>query len=351
MKKKVFATLLAISMIGTLAACGNTNNDAAKTDGGSAKTESSSSGEEKKEITLAWADASNDETMQAVHAAIENVLVPKYEEDYGIKINTLFADSGGDVGQQISDVENFVAQNVDAISIRPVDLDGSVPAYTYATEAGIPVLSTWWKANTEDMVGTLVVVDNTYIGEQMGEWLINYAEENDTTLKVGVLMGTQTNAESNKRSEAFEAKIKEEYGDTTSGKVQIVVSDYGNQDTETSMSLVEDWMQSYPDLNCIFGTNDDSAYGAIQVIKGLGKMDDFTVIGVNGNTYLSLVGDGELDMTVIIDSAAAVNKEMEVLVKAALGEELPDLDAAKADYLKICDSTNFDECWEQYGNK
>ncbi len=151
------------------------------------------------------------------------------------------------------------------------------------------------------------------------------------------------------RSEAFMELVEETYGDLTSGKVQVLVSDYGGLDTDTSMQLMEDWSQTYTDMNCVFASNDDSAYGAIQVIKSLGKMDDFTVVGCNGNTYLSLVGDGEIDMTVIIDSAAAVGTEMDVLIRAALGMDLPDLNAAKDDYLKVCDSSNFDELWEEYG--
>ncbi len=192
-RKKVMAILLTATMTIGLAACGSSSSGdttddtadtsvTAETETETAESEDSS---DKTEITLAFADASNDETMQAVHTAIEEVWVPYYEEEYGITINTLFADSGGDVGQQISDVENFVAQQVDAISIRPVDTDGIATAFNTAADAGIPALSTWWEANTENSIGTLIVVDNTYIGQLMGQWLIDYAEENDVTLKVG----------------------------------------------------------------------------------------------------------------------------------------------------------------------
>lgn len=350
MKKRIAMLLAVVMMAGTLAACGSQGQGSDQgSENSSVKEAGSDNSSDKEEITLAWADASNDATMQSIHTAIEDVLVPMYEEKYGVKINTVFADSQGDVGQQITDVENFVAQGADVISCRPVDTDGSAAAFDYATSAGVPIISTWWEVNTDNKAGTLIVVDNEYIGQLMAEWLINYAEENDTTLKVGVLAGKANAPDTNVRAIAFEEAIIEKYGDLSTGKVQEIVMDYGEQDTNTSLTIMEDWMQVYDDMNCVFATNDDSAYGAIQVLKQMQKIDDFVVIGVNGNTYLNLVGEGELDMTVIIDATAAVSAEMDAMCQIALGGEFPDTGDLLSEFITVCDSTNFEECWEKYG--
>ncbi len=215
-------------------------------------------------------------------------------------------------------------------------------------------MAAWWEINTDAVIGTLIVVDNTYCGQLMGNWLIDYAETNDVQLNVGVLYGKQAVPESNKRAIAFTELLEEKYGDTTSGQVRIVCWDYGEQSTDTAMTLIEDWMQQYGDeLNCIFACMDDMAYGAIQVFNSLGVRDDFVVIGCNGNTYLYLVGEeGGLDMTVLLDNLASIGTELDCLICAALGldDQMPDLDQPNTDCMIVADESNFEEIWAEYGD-
>src|SRR6267378_4142642 len=51
----------------------------------------------------------------------------------------VFADAQNDSSKQAADVENFVAQGVQAILISPMTVDSLVPAIEAAVKAGIPV--------------------------------------------------------------------------------------------------------------------------------------------------------------------------------------------------------------------
>ncbi len=356
--KKLIALLLALVLVFSFAACASSNGDDKDAEDKKDATDDviddkSNTDGEPTPVTIGFSLSSNDETMQQFKSDIENKWKAQKEEQYNVTLEILWADASGDVAQQISDVENFVAQGADVISIRMCDMDGSAPAAEYAASQGVPVLAAWWDINTDATIGTLKVVDNTYCGELMANWLIDYAEKNNVDLKVGVLYGKQAVPESNKRAIRFEEILTEKYGDTTSGQVSIVVKDYGEQSTDTAMTLVENWMQQYGDeLNCIFACMDDMAYGAIQVLNSLGVRDKFVVIGCNGNKYLYLVGEDDgFDMTIKLDNLASIGMELDVLICAALGldDQMPNLDSANTDGMIVVDKDNFEEMWAKYG--
>ena len=56
-------------------------------------------------------------------------------------IEVICNDPDMDATKQISQVESFIAQGVDAIIMDPCDADASSPAVTKAQEAGIPIIN------------------------------------------------------------------------------------------------------------------------------------------------------------------------------------------------------------------
>lgn len=366
--KKLIAILLVAIMVLSLAACGSSSTTDSTTTGQtttevntsteptstSAGTEVSNS-EERQTVSIGFSLASNDETMQEFKDVMMNTWIPIKEEQYGVNIECEFADANQNVEKQVADVENFVAKGVDVISLRMVDMDGSAAACDYAAENGVPVLAAWWAVNTDSTIGTLIVVDNNYCGELMSNWIFNYAEENNVTLKCGLLYGRQAVPETNKRPAMFEKMVQERYGDLTSGQVQVVDSEYTELNVDTAMEIVEGWLVKYDcpnEMNCIFASMDDTAMGAVNVLKAAGLRDDFVVIGCNGNTWLKAVGRGDLNMTVKLDNLQSIEKELDVLLCTALGldDQMPTLDEADKSCMIVCDPSNFEEMWEKYGN-
>jgi ribose transport system substrate-binding protein len=45
------------------------------------------------------------------------------------------------------------------------------------------------------------------------------------------------------------------------------------------MAATEDVLQGYPDLDAIFGINDDSALGALAAVEAAGKQDRILIVG------------------------------------------------------------------------
>lgn len=71
--------------------------------------------------------------------ARKNAFIEAAKADPGVEVS--FADANNDVSKQLDQIDNFIAQKVNAIVVVPVDYEGITPAVEKANEAGIPVVA------------------------------------------------------------------------------------------------------------------------------------------------------------------------------------------------------------------
>ncbi len=55
-------------------------------------------------------------------------------------VNVQFADAQTDIGKQLSQIQNFITQKVDAIVVNPVDSSATAQMTKLVKEAGIPLV-------------------------------------------------------------------------------------------------------------------------------------------------------------------------------------------------------------------
>ena len=88
--------------------------------------------------------------------------------------------SGGDPQKQFDDINNYIAQGVDAIVAVPDDSAGICTAVEAATEAGIPFY-TIDRSPQGCEINMTVLSDNYLAGQQSGEAIVDFlTEEHDT---------------------------------------------------------------------------------------------------------------------------------------------------------------------------
>ena len=125
-----------------------------------------------------------------------------------------------------------------------------------------------------DGCATLVSIDDYKAGVQVGVWAGNYVKENmggkASILDVGLPALTTTVA----RSKGFIDGIKSVLPDA---KVAQSVDGKGLKDEAIKVSA--DALTAHPDVNVIFGINDDSALGGLQAYTAAG-MDPSKVLVV-----------------------------------------------------------------------
>ena len=85
---------------------------------------------------------------------------------------TVVVDAQQDSTKQIQIIEDFIAQDVDAVFLNPVDRDAVAPALQKLKEAGIPVINFDSSVANLDLVDAYVATDNLQAGKLCAEAMI-----------------------------------------------------------------------------------------------------------------------------------------------------------------------------------
>ncbi|MBR0070573.1 MAG: substrate-binding domain-containing protein, partial [Synergistaceae bacterium] len=106
-------------------------------------------------------------TMNNPFFGVMNDAIKAAVEANGDTLITL--DPALDPVKQISQIEDMVAQGVDAIFLNPVDWQAVAPGLMAAHEAGIPIINVDAAVYDEDYVACIVASDNLAAGQVCGE--------------------------------------------------------------------------------------------------------------------------------------------------------------------------------------
>ncbi len=271
--KKVLAALLCMAMAGTMiAGCGAAPAAPAAAPAAEA-TEEAAPAEEAAEETAEAAEEvpAADGTfvmglsMNALDVAQTDVYnwIETYAKEAGIELVMFNAD--GKVEKQITDVESLIVQEPDLITILSVDPDGSVPAFEACADAGIPTIASSFNVNYDDT--TKLLFDQVLAGQKQAEWLENWLEENpDAVLNIGYVWGPMSGVTNQDKYHGCMDKLLADYPD----RVTILAEKDCAWKTDPAQAAVEDWIQAYPEMNCVLCQNDEMAVGASNALQTAG---------------------------------------------------------------------------------
>ncbi len=172
-----------------------------------------------------------------------------------------------DPGKQSSQLEDFITRKVDAIIVCPVDSRGIGPAIKKANDANIPVF-TADIASLEGNITCHVASDNVAGGRLAGEYLAKQLGGKGTV----AIIGQPTVTSVLDRVQGFKEAIAK-YLD-----IKIVADVNGEGVRDKAMQAAADILQAHPDLNGIFGINDDSALGALDAVQQF-KRSKVNIVG------------------------------------------------------------------------
>ncbi|MCV2446105.1 MULTISPECIES: ABC transporter substrate-binding protein [Paracoccus] len=177
-------------------------------------------------------------------------------------------DAGHDVAKQISDVEDMLQQNIDILLLNPTDSAGIEAAVHAAKAAGVTVVAV--DANANGPVDTFVGSKNRDAGYMSCKYL---GEAIGGKGEVAILDGIPV-VPILQRVEGCKAALEE------FPEIQLVDTQNGRQDRSVALGVVENMIQSKPNLAGIFSVNDGGAMGALAAIQGSGK--DIKLTSVDG---------------------------------------------------------------------
>lgn len=206
-------------------------------------------------------------------------------EELGIDIT--IHDGKSDPMKQITAIENFMAQQVDAIICSPVDQVALEPAVKRAHEAGTPFINPNQKIQGVD--ANINLIDFQYGfkgGEIAGKWI---ASNFDKEVEVAIL-GMPAMKALKERADGIVAGIRYH-----APNAKIVARQSGNTPSK-GMKAAESILQANPNVQVIVGHNDAGALGAYEAVKAAGKADEnFCIVGLDATQQaLDLIREGTI---------------------------------------------------------
>lgn len=282
--KKRFALILALlMMVSMLAACGSTETAAPAAAPAEAAPAEAAPAEETLTFGLAMHAIEDPWTKAEVNSIVNEA------EARGYKL--VMTDAQGTTEQQVSDIEDLVAQDVDFIIVAPSTEEGYESAYQKAFDKGISILqigrTTTIAEDGKTLIGT--VVSNHYQqGYDCGQWLVNNTADYET-VRVVEIQGTPGGSDVALRAQGFRDGIAE------SDKIEIVASQPGNWSRNEAQNVMTNIIQSLGNdgFDVVYSHNDTMGLGINAALKAAG-----ITVGVNaapGNGIMQLTIDGQTE--------------------------------------------------------
>ena len=224
-------------------------------------------------------------------AKLSEAIVAYAQTKPGVKV--VMVDAQSDVQKQFSQVENFVAQKVDAIILNPCELEASTPAVDYVKKAGIPLVlvNQVTKSAGDSYIGS----NDFEAGRMAMEAIAKKLNGQGGVLMLHGIMGTSAQLQ----REAGAREVFAKYPG-----LKLVDHQTASWDRAKAMALTENWIQAHKGkFSAVFAHNDEMAMGALLALERAGLKKDVYVIGIDAIAQaLSAVKEGRLDATVFQDA-------------------------------------------------
>lgn len=249
-----------------------------------------------------------------------------------INLDVVYADD--DAAKQLSQVETFIGQGVDAIVLNPVDKTQGAAAVDMAAEAGIPVITV--NTTTEsDKNAAHVGSDDVEAGRMQMEEIISVIGEEGKVAYVDATLGHSAQVG---RSQGYNEAL-EEHPD-----VELVVHDTGNWSADESMKLVENWLQAGKEMDAILCMADCQLVGVLTAVENAGKLDDIVLSGMDcDSVILDAIKEGKVESSIWQDGNEQGANALRLAIEAAKGNDVEDFMIP----YEICNGDNIDEYIEK----
>ena len=208
----------------------------------------------------------------------------------------IVTDARGDTANQVSNLEDLVAQRVDAIFLAPREAQGYEGPLQAARDAGIPVFLIDRELEgpkAGDDYVTFIGSNFVEEGKRAGEWL---AKQSGGKAGIIELLGTAGSSVANDRHQGFADAIK------AHPEMRIIASQDANFTRAQGQRVMENLIQAHGNaITAVYTHNDEMALGAIQALKARNMQPgkDVIVVSVDGQkSALEAIARGEMNATV-----------------------------------------------------
>ncbi|MEN6524714.1 MAG: sugar ABC transporter substrate-binding protein, partial [Anaerolineaceae bacterium] len=236
----------------------------------------------------------------------------EYAATLGSDVEVTYVDAKEDTATQLSQVENFISQGMNAIVVVPVDTAATDPITQAAKDAKTSLV--YVNRLPANLPEDVVFVGSNSI--DAGIFQMEYiAEKLGGKGNVVIMMGKLDNEAAIQRTAGVE-QVAAKYPD-----IKITKKDTANWSRPEGLTLMENWLSTGDQIDAVCSNNDDMALGAIQAIEAAGLLGKIIVGGTDATPdALEAMAEGKLDVTVFQDAAGQGGGAIKAAVGLARGE-------------------------------
>lgn len=194
----------------------------------------------------------------------------KAKELAGDKVNVVSVSSGYDLGQQVAQIDNFIAAKTDMIILNAADSKGIGPAVERARKAGIVVVAVDVAADGADAT---VTSNNYQAGEIACQTIV---EKLNGKGNVVIINGPPVSAVQDRVQGCQDVFAKHSDIKVLSHNQNAKGSREGGLEVMTSLLI------AHPKIDAVFAINDPTAIGADLAAKQA-QRSEFFIMGVDGS--------------------------------------------------------------------
>lgn len=233
-------------------------------------------------------------------------------------ITALVTDGQGRAEQQIANIEDMLVQGLDLLMASPAQEGALTPVVQEAFNSGTPVVLIDRGIQGKGYT-SFVHADNFAIASMVADYIADrmvqrYGEARGNIVVIEGVPGSTTAVE---RDKGFRDRIAEKYP-----KLKIIASQPGNYRRDLAMSIMEDYLQAYDQIDAVFTHADESTMGAVYAIEAAGRRNEIVITSVNGTMEaIKAIMDGRMDCTPLYTNASGPG--VEFAIKILQGEKVP----------------------------
>jgi inositol transport system substrate-binding protein len=229
-------------------------------------------------------------------------------------------DAKDDVSKQLSQIQNFIANKVDAIIVNPVDTSATARMTKLAADAGVPLVYVNRLPVDLDKLGpkaAVVASDEKDSGTLESKEICKLLGGKGNIL---VMEGQLSNQAAVQRT----ADIHEVISKPPCTGMKIIAEQTANWDRTQAQNLMTNWLSKGLKYDAVIANNDEMAIGAIQAMKAAGVDVKKAIVGGVDATQdaLASMKAGDLKVTVFQDAAGQGKGAVDAALALAAGKKV-----------------------------
>ena len=220
----------------------------------------------------------------------------KYED-----IDLRVAEGTNDPSLQISQIETFINDKVDAIVLLPTDGAALTDVAIRAMQAGIPVINVDREFSSPFAARVTILGDNYGMGVSAGTYACQLKEEKDLQDPViAEIAGIDALPLTQDRSRGFADALKV-YGETVDNRVAAEFT------VESGEEQASNLLQAAPHIDILWNHDDDQGLGVKAAFDAADRHEMAFIGGAGSANAMQWIKDGEMEATILYPPTQAAD--------------------------------------------